>query len=89
MADVKRIVASLPLEQQAGPAVAHVLPMLDAKHFCSLLKELAKENLAFRTWQLFEWVKALPENHEAHHLANSSTYTTMITLCGAWNQVKR
>lgn len=43
----------------------------------------------FRAWQLFDWVRALPEDNVLQKLCDSNTYTTMISLCGPWQQVRR
>ena len=42
-----------------------------------------------RAWQLFDWVRGLPEGHTLQGLCDSNTYTTMITLCGPWQQLRR
>ena len=42
-----------------------------------------------RAWQLFDWVRALPEGHDLRRLCDAATYTTMITLCGPWQQLRR
>ncbi len=42
-----------------------------------------------RAWQLFDWVRALPEGHALRRLCDANTYTTMITLCGPWQQLRR
>ena len=42
-----------------------------------------------RAWQLFDWVRALPEGHGLRRLCDAHTYTTMITLCGPWQQLRR
>ena len=44
---------------------------------------------ACRAWQLFDWVRGLPEGHALQGLCDSNTYTTMITLCGPWQQLRR
>jgi pentatricopeptide repeat protein len=45
--------------------------------------------LLYRAWQLFDWVRSLPEGHALQGLCDSNTYTTMITLCGPWQQLRR
>ena len=42
-----------------------------------------------RAWQLFDWVRALPEGHSLQRLCDANTYSTMITLCGPWQQLRR
>lgn len=42
-----------------------------------------------RAWQLFDWVRLLPLDHALQGLCDSNTYTTMITLCGPWQQLRR
>lgn len=42
-----------------------------------------------RAWQLFDWVRTLPEGHSLQRLCNANTYSTMITLCGPWQQLHR
>ena len=42
-----------------------------------------------RAWQLFDWVRGLPEEHPLKALCDAGTYTTMIMLCGTWQQLRR
>ena len=42
-----------------------------------------------RAWQLFDWVRGLPEGHDLRRLCDVGTYVTMITLCGPWQQLRR
>ena len=42
-----------------------------------------------RAWQLFDWVRGLPEEHPLKALCDVGTYTTMIMLCGTWQQLRR
>lgn len=42
-----------------------------------------------RAWQLFDWVRSLPEGQVVRRLCDSNTYVTMITLCGPWHQLPR
>ena len=42
-----------------------------------------------RAWQLFDWVRTLPEGHGLQRLCDANTYSTMITLCGPWQQLRR
>lgn len=42
-----------------------------------------------RAWQLFDWVRTLPEGHSLQRLCEANTYSTMITLCGPWQQLRR
>ena len=42
-----------------------------------------------RAWQLFDWVRTLPEGHSLQRLCDAHTYSTMITLCGPWQQLRR
>ena len=42
-----------------------------------------------RAWQLFDWVRSLPEGQVVRRLCDSKTYVTMITLCGPWHQLPR
>lgn len=46
--DMKRTVEALPLETNAVTSVAARLPSLDAPAFAVLLRELARDNHAFR-----------------------------------------
>lgn len=34
-------------------------------------------------------MRLLPESHSLQALCDSNTYTTMITLCGPWQQLRR
>jgi len=38
---------------------------------------------------MFDWVRKLPEDNPLQKLCDSNTYTTMIALCGSWQQVRR
>lgn len=42
-----------------------------------------------RAWQLFDWVRGLPEDHALARLCDADSYTTMIALCGPWQQLRR
>lgn len=42
-----------------------------------------------RAWQLFDWVRGLPAEHALVRLCDSEAYTTMIALCGPWQQLRR
>ena len=42
-----------------------------------------------RAWQLFDWVRLLPACDELRRFCHSSTYVTMIALCGTWRQLRR
>ena len=44
---------------------------------------------ACRAWQLFDWVRLLPACDELRRFCHSSTYVTMIALCGTWRQLRR
>ena len=44
---------------------------------------------ACRAWQLFDWVRLLPPCDELRRFCHSSTYVTMIALCGTWRQLRR
>jgi len=89
VSELKRLIEGLPLESSAVAAVAPRLARLDAAHFAALLTELARDNHAFRAWQLFDWLRTLPEGAELRALADVHTYTTMISLCGLWQQLPR
>lgn len=38
---------------------------------------------------MFDWVRALPAEHGLARLCDSEAYTTMIALCGPWQQLRR
>lgn len=42
-----------------------------------------------RAWQLFDWVRGLPEDHALARFCDADSYTTMIALCGPWQQLRR
>ncbi len=56
---------------------------------CHRLVENCDVHAACRAWQLFDWVRALPEGHSLQRLCDANTYSTMITLCGPWQQLRR
>ncbi|CAK0784210.1 hypothetical protein CVIRNUC_007414 [Coccomyxa viridis] len=87
--ELKRIIEGLPLETSAVAAVEWRLGQLEPSQFAALLTELARDNHAFRAWQLFDWVRTLPEGHSLQRLCDANTYSTMITLCGPWQQLRR
>lgn len=86
---LKRVIESLPLETSAVTTAAPHLSSLSGAQFAALLKELASDNHAFRAWQLFDWVRGLPEDHALARLCDADSYTTMIALCGPWQQLRR
>ncbi|KAK9811789.1 hypothetical protein WJX72_010082 [[Myrmecia] bisecta] len=87
--ELKRVIEGLSLEKSAVVAVAPCLAQISPQEFSSLLLELAHANHAFRAWQLFDWVRGLPKEHGLHALCDATAYTTMITLCGPWQQLRR
>lgn len=42
-----------------------------------------------RAWQLFDWVRVLPDDHDLKRLCDAGAYTAMIALCGTWQQLRR
>lgn len=56
---------------------------------CFSSRRLIPNASSRRAWQLFDWVRALPEDNELRKLCDAHTYTTMISLCGPWQQVRR
>jgi len=89
LGNLKRLIESLPLEASAVTTAAPHLATLTGPQFAALLKELASDNHAYRAWQMFDWVRALPAEHGLARLCDSEAYTTMIALCGPWQQLRR
>jgi pentatricopeptide repeat protein len=60
------------------------------RHACTMLS-CGDHNHATmcRAWQLFDWVRGLPEDHALARLCDADSYTTMIALCGPWQQLRR
>ena len=64
--DIKRSVVSLPLETNAVTSVAARLSSLDAPAFAMLLKELARDNHAFRQYPMHGLCPP-PQSHTRRH----------------------
>lgn len=56
-------------------------------HWCYALDQ--STTVIGRAWQLFDWVRGLPEDHALARLCDADSYTTMIALCGPWQQLRR
>ena len=79
----------LPAEASAVKAVAPGLYFLDSGALAALLKELNKSGHARRAAELFDWLRGVGEGHDLYGLANTMTYTTMISQCGSQQQLRR
>jgi hypothetical protein len=62
---------------------------LDSGALAALLKELNKSGHSRRAQELFDWLRGLDPTHDLYALANTMTYTTMISQCGTQQQVRR
>ena len=93
-ADVRALVERLPLEADAGAALAAALPQralaaLDPASFGDVLTSLAAAGHAFRAWQLFDWARGAPPGAPGAHLAAAPAYAAMVDACGGWQQLRQ
>ncbi|KAI7837718.1 hypothetical protein COHA_008440 [Chlorella ohadii] len=70
-------------------AVRDGLYSLDSRAVAALLKELSKSGQPQRASELFDWLRALPRDHQLSKLADLYTYTTLISQCGSHQQLRR
>ena len=65
------------------------LRTLDSRAVAALLKELSKAGAQHRASELFDYLRALPDDHELAPLADLYTYTTVISQCGGHQHLRR
>jgi hypothetical protein len=86
--EVQRKLALLP----ADVAVADVAPAWlsgwDAARLCELLRLLASPTTAARAVQLFDWLRALPQDSPLVPLRSPDAFAVMIHLYGGWRRPK-
>lgn len=87
--DLVRVIQSLPPETSVVLAVSQALCYLDSRALAALLKELAKVGCVNRAFELFDWLRGFEQGHELSGLCDVYTYTTMISLCGQQQQLRR
>lgn len=87
--DLIEIVRRLPPEASAVHAVVHGLYNLDSGALAALLKELNKGGHSRRAQEIFDWLRGLDPSHALFNLANTMTYTTMISQCGSQQALRR
>jgi pentatricopeptide repeat protein len=72
-----------------APRLASGLRTLDSRAVAALLKELSKAGQQSRATELFDYLRALPEDHQLAPLADLYTYTTVISQCGGHQHLRR
>lgn len=87
--DLVRVIQSLPPETSVVLTVSQALCYLDSRALAALLKELAKVGCVNRAVELFDWLRGFEQGHELSALCDVYTYTTMISLCGHQQQLRR
>jgi len=87
--DLVRVIQSLPPETSVVLTVSQALCYLDSRALAALLKELPKVGCANRAVELFDWLRGFEQGHELSALCDVYTYTTMISLCGQQQQLRR
>lgn len=87
--DLVRIIQSLPQDQSVVLTVSQALCYLDSRALAALLKELSKVGCPNRAIELFDWLRGFEAGHELSSLCDVYTYTTMISLCGQQQQLRR
>lgn len=87
--DLLEVVRHLPPEASAIRAIAHGLYALDSGALAALLKELNKGGHSRRAQEIFDWLRSLDPSHDLYGLANTMTYTTMISQCGSQQALRR
>lgn len=87
--DLVHICSTLAPGASAVAAVSGSLGCLDSRALAALMKELARAQHAARAMELFDWLRALPPDHELSCLCDVFTYTTAISLMGPTQQLRR
>lgn len=72
-----------------APRLASGLRTLDSRAVAALLKELSKAGQPARATELFDYLRALPEDNPLSTLADLYTYTTVISQCGGHQHLRR
>eukprot|EP00798_Chlamydomonas_sp_ICE-L_P018538 gene18538-25045_t len=81
--------AKLEPHEPSIEAIETSLSYQDSSATAAFLKELCKQGGIKRAVEIFDWLRALPPNHELARLCDLYTYTTMISQCGTRQQLRR
>jgi len=87
--DLVRVCVNLPPDASTVAAVSSALIYLDSRALAAFMKELAKSQQLVRAMELFDWLKALPVDHELYGLCDLYTFTTAISLMGMSQQLRK
>lgn len=87
--DLVRVCINLPPDASTVAAVSSALVYLDSRAMAAFMKELAKSQQLARAMELFDWLKALPVDHELYGLCDLYTFTTAISLMGVSQQLRK
>eukprot|EP00210_Caulerpa_lentillifera_P008133 g7767.t1 len=87
--DLLQIISSLPTTESCLPIASRGLPSLDSSACAALLKELCRQGLSKRAFEIFDWLRTLDESHELASLCDVYTFTTMVAQCGSHQQLRR
>lgn len=87
--ELVRLIQTIPADRPAIHNVSQALNYLDSRALAALLKELAKVGHANRAVEIFDWLRSLDVTSELSKLCDVYTYTTMISVCGQQQQLRR
>ncbi|KAL3130099.1 hypothetical protein ABBQ38_008415 [Trebouxia sp. C0009 RCD-2024] len=85
--DLIFIVQRLPPGMSPIPAVAQGLHSVDSRACAAFLKDLSKVGLPHHAITIFDWLQSLPPENDLARLCDVFTYTTVISLCGQWQEL--
>lgn len=81
--DLLAVVLSPETQQTWFHTLQIGLASLDSSACAALLKELCRKGRSAEAFRIFHWMRSLDDAHEARHLLDVYTYTTMIAQCGS------
>ena len=87
--DLLQIISSLSTNESCLPIASRGLCSLDSSACAALLKELCRQGLSKRAFEIFDWLRSLDETHELANLCDVYTFTTMVAQCGSHQQLRR
>eukprot|EP00210_Caulerpa_lentillifera_P005901 g5642.t1 len=87
--DLLQIISALPATESCLSIASRGLSSLDSSACAALLKELCRQGLSKRAFEIFDWLRTLHESHELASLCDVYTFTTMVAQCGSHQQLRR
>ena len=80
--NIVALVQQLEPEAAVAPVLEQTLFGYDSRAAAALFKELSKAGLTHRAFELFDWLRSLPPQHQLQRLCDVFTYTTSESLTG-------